>query len=108
MEEVRAITKYVRMSPRKLRRVADVIRGKGAMQALTLLNFMPYSAAVVVKKTLQSAIANAGEKGLDVDALKVVKVFVDGGVTMKRIRPRAQGRAYPIKKRTSNVTLVVG
>jgi len=108
MEEVRAVAKYVRMTPRKLRRVADEIRGKGAMQSLTLLNFMPYSAAVVVKKALQSAIANAGEKGLDVDALKVTRVYVDGGVTMKRIRPRAQGRAYPIKKRTSNITVVVG
>jgi len=108
MEEVRAVSKYIRMSPRKLRRVADEIRGKGAMQSLTLLNFMPYSAAVVIKKALQSAIANAGEKGLNVDSLKVTRVFVDGGVTMKRIRPRAQGRAYPIKKRTSSITLVVG
>lgn len=106
--EVRAVAKYVRMTPRKLRRVVDEIRGKNAMQSLTVLNFMPYSAADVVKKTLQSAIANAGEKGLDVDALMIKQVFVDGGVTMKRIRPRAQGRAYPIKKRTSNVTLVVG
>lgn len=106
--EVRAVAKYVRMTPRKLRRVVDQIRGKNAIQSLTLLNFMPYSAADVVKKTLQSAIANANEKGLDVDALMVRQVFVDGGVTMKRIRPRAQGRAYPIKKRTSNVTLVVG
>lgn len=106
--EVRAVAKYVRMTPRKLRRVVDQIRGKNAIQCLTVLSFMPYSAADVVKKTLQSAIANAGEKGLDVDALMVRQVFVDGGVTMKRIRPRAQGRAYPIKKRTSNVTLVVG
>lgn len=106
--EVRAVTKYVRMTPRKLRRVVDQIRGKNALQSLTVLNFMPYIAADVVKKTLQSAIANADEKGLDVDALMIREVFVDGGVTMKRIRPRAQGRAYPIKKRTSNVTLVVG
>lgn len=106
--EVRAVAKYIRMTPRKLRRVVDQIRGKNAMQSLTVLNFMPYSAADVVKKTLQSAIANAGEKGLDVDALMIRQVYVDGGVTMKRIRPRAQGRAYPIKKRTSNVTLVVG
>lgn len=106
--EVRAVAKYIRMTPRKLRRVVNEIRGKNAMQSLTILNFMPYSAADVVKKTLQSAIANAGEKGLDVDALMIKSVFVDGGVTMKRIRPRAQGRAYPIKKRTSNVTLVVG
>lgn len=108
MEEVRAVAKYIRMSPRKLRRVADEIRGKGAMQSLTLLNFMPYSAAGVIKKVLQSAISNAGEKKLDVDALKVTSIFVDGGVTLKRIRPRAQGRAYPIKKRTSSVTVVVG
>lgn len=108
MEEVKAVAKYIRMTPRKLRRVADEIRGKGVMQSLTVLNFMPYSAAVVVKKALQSAIANAGEKGLNVDTLKVTKVFVDGGATLKRIRPRAQGRAYPIKKRTSSITVVVG
>ena len=108
MEEVRAVAKYVRVTPRKMRRVADEIRGKGAMQSVTLLSFMPYSAAIVVKKALQSAIANAGEKGLNVDALRVTRVYVDSGVTMKRIRPRAQGRAYPIKKRTSNITVVVG
>ena len=108
MQEVKAVAKYIRMTPRKLRRVVNEIRGKGAMQSLTLLSFMPYSAAVVVKKVLQSAIANAGEHGLDVDSLKVTSVFVDGGVTMKRIRPRAQGRAYPIKKRTSSITVVVG
>lgn len=108
MEEVRAVSKYIRMTPRKLRRVADQIRGKNAMESLTLLSFMPYSAAGVVKKALQSAIANAGEKNLDVDALRVKTVFVDSGVTLKRIRPRAQGRAYPIKKRTSSITLIVG
>ena len=107
MESVRAVSKYIRMSPRKLRRVANEIRGKGAMASITMLNFMPYSAAAVLKKALQSAISNAGEKGLDVGSLKVSEVFVDGGVTLKRIRPRAQGRAYPIKKRTSTVTVVV-
>jgi len=108
MENARAVAKYIRMSPRKLRRVADQIRGKGAMSSITELKFMPYSAASVLKKALQSAVSNAGEKGLDIDSLKVLEVFVDGGVTLKRIRPRAQGRAYPIKKRTSNVTVVVG
>ncbi|MBC7475763.1 MAG: 50S ribosomal protein L22 [Candidatus Sericytochromatia bacterium] len=108
MEEVRAVAKYIRMTPRKMRRVVDAIRGKNAIQSVTLLNFMPHAAADVVKKALQSAIANASEKGLDIDSLMITKVFVDGGVTMKRIRPRAQGRAYPIKKRTSSVTLIVG
>jgi len=108
MEEVRAVAKYIRMSPRKLRRVADQIRGKNAMDSLTMLSFMPYSAASVVKKALHSAVSNAGEKQLDVDALRVKEVFVDGGVTLKRIRPRAQGRAYPIKKRTSSITVIVG
>lgn len=108
MEDVKAVAKYVRMSPRKLRRVVNEIRGKNAVQSITLLNFMPYSAAVVVKKVLQSAISNADQKGLDVDALKVVEAFVDQGMTLKRIRPHAQGRAFPIKKRTSNITLVVG
>jgi len=108
MEDVKAVSKYIRMSPRKLRRVIDEIRGKNAVQSLTLLRFMPYSAAKVVYKALQSAVANAGEKGLNVDSLMVKTAYVDGGATLKRIRPRAQGRAYPIKKRTSNVTVVVG
>ena len=108
MEEVRSVTKYIRMSPRKVRRVIDEIRGKNALHSLTVLNFMPFSAAKVVEKTLKSAVANAGEKGLDIDSLMIKKAYVDEGVTLKRIRPRAQGRAYPIKKRTSNITLVVG
>ncbi|GIW21928.1 MAG: 50S ribosomal protein L22 [Candidatus Sericytochromatia bacterium] len=103
-----AVIKYIRMSPRKLRRVANEIRGKGAIDAITKLKFMPYSAASVIRKAVQSAISNAGEKGLDIDSLTILEIFVDGGVTLKRIRPRAQGRAYPIKKRTSNVTVVVG
>ena len=78
------------------------------MESLTLLKFMPYAAADVVRKALHSAVANAGEKQLDVDALRIREVFVDAGVTLKRIRPRAQGRAYPIKKRTSSITLIVG
>jgi large subunit ribosomal protein L22 len=108
MESARAVCKYIRMSPRKLRRIANEIRGKGAMASITMLNFMPHSAAAVLKKVLQSAISNASEKGLDVESLSILEVFVDGGVILKRIRPRAQGRAYPIKKRTSNVTVVVG
>lgn len=108
MEEVKSVTKYIRMSPRKVRRVVNEIRGKNAMHSLTTLNFMSFSAARVVEKALKSAISNAGEKGLDIDSLMVKKAFVDEGITLKRIRPRAQGRAYPIKKRTSNITLVVG
>jgi large subunit ribosomal protein L22 len=108
MQEVQSVAKYIRMTPRKLRRVADEIRGKNAQESVTLLSFMPYAAAIVIKKALLSAIANAGEKQMNVDALMVRKICVDGGTTMKRIRPRAQGRAYPIKKRTSTVTLIVG
>ena len=106
MEEVKAIAKYIRMTPRKVRRVADEIRGKNAVQSLTLLGFMPYAA--VLKKLVHSAISNAAEKGLNSNDLKIREIYVDGGTVMKRIRPRAQGRAYPIKKRTSNITLVVG
>jgi len=108
MEEVRAVSKYIRMSPRKLRRVADLIRGKNAMHTLTVLDFMTYSAAKVVKNALRSAISNAEMKSIDIGSLNIVRIFVDEGMTLKRIRPRAQGRAYPRKKRTSTVTVVLG
>lgn len=107
--EAKAIAKYVRMSPRKMRRVVDLIRGQRGDQALVTLRFLPHAAARVVEKVLNSAMANAeNNHSLDRDGLVVTQAFVDGGPTMKRIQPHAQGRAFPIKKRTSHVTIVVG
>ena len=107
--EVKAIARFVRMSPRKVRKVVDVIRGQNGREALTTLQFMPEAAAVVVGKLLKSAMANAEHNHeLNPNTLKVVRVFVDGGPTLKRIQPHAQGRAFPIKKRSSHITIVVG
>jgi large subunit ribosomal protein L22 len=107
-DRARAVANYVRMSPRKLRRVVDLVRGKQGVEAITLLRFMPYAAARVVEKVLASAMANAeNNKGLDASRLVIGTAFVDGSVTLKRVQPRAQGRAYPIKKRSSHVTIVV-
>ena len=107
--EVKAVAKWIRMSPRKVRRVMNEIRGKNAEQALTILRFMPQAAAEVVKKVLHSAMANAEHNNnLDKENLFVLKAFVDGGPTLKRFNPRARGRAFPILKRSSHVTVIVG
>ncbi len=106
--EVKATTKFVRISPFKLRLPIPEIKGKNAEQALTLLKFMPLKAAGIMYKTLQSAIANAEHNDeLDVDKLVVKNVIVDHGPSMKRFRPRARGRASRILKRTSHLTVIV-
>jgi len=106
--EVKAITRYVRISPMKLRLPINEVKGKNAGQAMTLLKFMPLKAAGIVYKTLQSAIANAEKNNkLDVDKLVVKNMFVDQGPSMKRFRPRARGRASRILKRTSHLTVIV-
>jgi large subunit ribosomal protein L22 len=106
--ESRAVTRNIRISPQKARLVADLIRGKKAEEALLILQFTPKKAALVLSKTLRSAIANATEtQNVDPDALYVKKTYVDGGATMKRFTPRAHGRATPIRKRTSHFTVVV-
>ena len=111
--EARAIAKHVRMSPRKVRLVVDLIRGKGVDEAYTILQFTTKAAAEPVGKTLRSAVANATVKAqdegqvLDVDDLVVQEAFVDEGPTLGRWRARAQGRAAPIRKRTSHITVVV-
>lgn len=106
--EVRSITRQVRMGPRKARPVADLIRGKQVEDALTLLGFSQKKAARVFRKTLQAAIANATDlQNVDPDALYVKKAAVDGGATFRRFRPRAHGRATPIRKRTSHFTIIV-
>ena len=106
--EVKATTRYTKISPFKLRLPISEIKGKNAEQALTLLKFMPLKAAGIMYKTLQSAIANAEHNNeMDVDKLVVKNVFVDHGPSMKRFRPRARGRAARILKRTSHLTVVV-
>lgn len=107
METV-ALAKYIRISPVKVRLVADLIRGKKVEDALNILAFTPKSSAPVLTKVLNSAIANAGQKkGVDVDTLIVKKISVDEGPTLKRFRPRAMGRGTRILKRSSHIKIIV-
>ena len=104
----RAIGKRIRMSAQKVRRIADLVRGKAVADALDLLSFEAQQPAAVVKKVLESAIANAeNNEGADVDELKVVEIFVNEGMTMKRIKPRAKGRADRILKRSCHISVTV-
>src|SRR5262245_30622243 len=104
----RAIARYVRISPTKARRVVNLVRGLPAKDALTVLKFAPQAASEQVYKVVASAIANAeNNERLDPDSLLVAEAFVDEGPTLKRFRPRAQGRAYRIRKRTCHITVVV-
>jgi large subunit ribosomal protein L22 len=104
----RAVAKHVRISPNKARRVVNLVRGLPAKEALTVLQFAPQAASEQVYKVLASAIANAeNNERLDPDALLVSEAFVDEGPTLKRFRPRAQGRAYRIRKRTCHITIAV-
>lgn len=103
-----ATLKYSRLSPQKVRLVANQIRGLSVEHALNILTFSKKKAAGVVKKVLESAIANAEHNdGADIDELKVTAISVDGGPTMKRYRPRAKGRATQILKRTSHIMVTV-
>ena len=106
--ESRAIHKYARITPRKARRVINLIRDKSAGDALIFLRFAPYRGARFVEKLLKSAMANAEQKkAVNPEAMKIVRAFVDQGPTMKRMETRAMGRANIIKKRTSHITLVL-
>jgi len=106
--EAKAVAKYIRVSPRKTRLVADNIKGKGVEDALNILRFTPKKSAQILSKVLYSAISNAEQMpGVDVDSLIVDAVIVNEGPTWKRIQPRAMGRAYRIRKRTSHITIVV-
>ena len=106
--EARAQARYVRVTPMKARRVIDLIRGLPAAEAQAILHFAPQAASEPVGKVLDSAIANATNNfKLDPDSLWVREAYVDEGPTLKRFRPRAQGRAYRIRKRTSHITVVV-
>jgi len=106
--ETQAVLRGARLSAQKGRLIADLIRGKAVAEALDILTFSPKKGADLVKKVLESAIANAEHNnGADIDELTVSTVFVDEGMTMKRIRPRAKGRADRILKRTSHITVKV-
>ncbi|WP_196160257.1 50S ribosomal protein L22 [Reinekea sp. G2M2-21] len=106
--ETQAVLRGARLSAQKGRLIADMIRGKSVADALDILTFSPKKGADLVKKVLESAIANAEHNnGADVDELTVSTIFVDEGMTMKRIRPRAKGRADRILKRTSHITVKV-
>lgn len=106
--EVSAIARRIRMSPQKVRLVVDQIRGKDVASALDILAYSNKAAATPVRKVLESAIANAEHnEGADVDELKVSRVFVDEGMILKRIKPRAKGRADRIFKRTCHITVAV-
>jgi large subunit ribosomal protein L22 len=106
--EVRAAAKYIRISPRKARIMMNQIRGKKAEEALNLLLFSSQKSAFLLRKLINSAVANASENaGLDVDNLYIKKLFADEGPTLRRFRPRAMGRATKIRKRTSHLTVVL-
>ena len=106
--EVRAIARYIRMSPYKVRRVLDQIRGRSYREALIILEFMPYKAGEPILKVLRSAVANAeNNEGLDPETLVVSQAYADGGPSLRRYRPRAQGRAYQIRKPTCHITVMV-
>ncbi|MBD7945043.1 MULTISPECIES: 50S ribosomal protein L22 [Psychrobacillus] len=108
MSQAKAIAKTVRIAPRKVRLVVDLIRGKQVGEAVAILQLTPKAASPVVEKVLKSAIANAEHNyDLDINNLVVSEVFVDEGPTLKRFRPRAMGRASAINKRTSHITVVV-
>jgi large subunit ribosomal protein L22 len=103
-----AVLKFVRLSPQKARLVADLVRGKKVGDAINTLKFSQQRAAGIIRKVLESAIANAeNNNGADVDELKVSSIFVDEGPVMKRTSPRAKGRADRIIKRTSHITVRV-
>ena len=106
--EVKAIARYIRMSPFKVRRVLDQIRGRSYREALIVLEFMPYRACDPVLKLLRSAVANAEHNaGLDPTELMVSQAYADQGPVLKRFQPRAQGRAYQIRKPTCHITVAV-
>jgi large subunit ribosomal protein L22 len=107
--QVAAKLRYARISPQKARLVADQVRGLEVDRALQTLTFSNHRAAQLIRGVLESAVANAeNNEGADVDELRVVKVCVDEGPTLKRIRPRAKGRASRVLKRTSHITVEVG
>ncbi len=106
--EAKALARQIRISPQKARLIADLVRGKDVAEAINTLRFMPKKGARIMRKVIESALANASQnESIDVDTLYVKTVFIDGGPMLKRIMPRAQGRANRILKRTSHITVVL-
>jgi large subunit ribosomal protein L22 len=106
--ETRAVARFVRISPRKIRLIMDQVRGKQVGEALNMLSFAPQRGARILRKLLNSAVANAEQNAdVDVDSLYILRVYADEGPTMKRWRPRALGRATRIRKRTSHLTIIL-
>ncbi|MGB9711762.1 MAG: 50S ribosomal protein L22 [Dissulfurimicrobium sp.] len=106
--EARAVAKYIRVSPQKARLVADLVRNKKAGEAMQILGVLPQKSARFLKKVLESAIANADQNpNIDVDTLYIKKLLIDNGPQLKRIRPRAQGRAFGILHRLAHITVVL-
>jgi len=106
--ETRALARFVRISPRKIRLVMDQVRGKRVEEAMNMLSFAPQKGAHILKKVIRSAVANAEQNsGTNVDSLYIKRVYADEGPTLKRWRPRALGRATRIRKRTSHLTVVL-
>ena len=105
--EAKASATFVRIAPRKVQIVLDLIRGEDAEKAMAILKHTPKAACEVLEKVLKSAMASAEVKNMDTSKLYVAECFVNQGPTLKRIRPRAQGRAYIIRKRTSHITIVL-
>lgn len=106
--EVKAVTKFLRISARKTRLVADMVRGRNALEASQLLNIVNKRAAKEIARTLNSAISNAKQKDLNEESLWIKRIFIDGGPTYKRYMPRAMGRATMIKHPTSHITVILG
>jgi large subunit ribosomal protein L22 len=106
--ESRAVARYIRIPPRKVRLIMDEIRGRRVEEALNQLSFAPKKGAFILKKLINSAVANAEQNfEMDVDKLYIKRIYADEGPTLKRFRPRAMGRATRIRKRTSHLTVVL-
>lgn len=105
-----ATLRFARISAQKARLVADMVRGQAVGEAVRILAFLPKKSAPLIRKLIESAVANAEQKteGLDVDSLRVQTILVDQGPGMRRFRPRAQGRATPVVKKTAHITVTVG
>lgn len=108
MQQSKAVARTVRIAPRKVRLVLDLIRGKQVGEAVAILNHTPKAASPVVEKVLKSALANAEHNyEMDINSLVVAEAYANEGPTLKRFRPRAQGRASAINKRTSHITIIL-
>lgn len=105
--EVKAVLRYVRISPQKVRKLIGAVKGKPVEQGLNQLKFMPQKAAGIVEKVVRSAVANATNKELDVDSLVISNIIADQGPVLKRFKARARGRGTRILKRTSHITVIL-